>query len=381
MVDIVNSRGYSLIVHRSPRRVARYSVLGTRSVPANRRFVQIDVDLLGLEIFFDPPWAKFAAKARLLKTSPRRLNVRRLHVIHPHDSSADSLNRAHGFVDIARPDSGSEAIRRIVGNLYRVFFVVEGNDGGDRAKDFFAGNAGAVVDVVENRRLHIIAFGYFFGASATGGQLGFLLADFYVLIDAIVLFFADQRPHLRFAFQRRPKLDFFRLLGHRFNEIPVDGFFNKDAAAGRANFTLIDEYAEERTINRGFEIGIGKKDIRRFATKFESDALYGVRSLFHDDFAHGGTAGKSNFIDVGMLNQWRAAGFSEAGNDVHNPRRQSAIGEVFGEFERGQRRLLGRFQNAGASRSQGGCELPCRHEQRIVPRNNLSGDAKGFFQR
>src|SRR5712671_2772248 len=95
------------------------------SVPTNWRFVQINVDLLGLEIFFDSRGAEFAAKTRLLVAAPRGFDVSRLHMVDPDDAGAQRFYRTHGLKNIASPDSGSESVRRIVSDLERVSLVVE----------------------------------------------------------------------------------------------------------------------------------------------------------------------------------------------------------------------------------------------------------------
>src|SRR6266436_6588192 len=105
-----------------------YRELGTGnqfSVPANRSFVQIDVDLLGLEIFLDAPGSKFSTKARLLVAAPWCFDIGRLHVIDPDDPGAQRLHRAQGFENIAGPDGGSQTVGRIVGDFERVLFVLE----------------------------------------------------------------------------------------------------------------------------------------------------------------------------------------------------------------------------------------------------------------
>src|SRR5690242_6099070 len=52
--------------------------------PPDRWFVQIDVNLLRLEIFLDPPRTEFSPEAGLLKATPRCFDIRRLHVVDPH---------------------------------------------------------------------------------------------------------------------------------------------------------------------------------------------------------------------------------------------------------------------------------------------------------
>src|SRR3974377_224241 len=108
------------------------------SVPPDGRFVQIDVDELGFEVFFESPRAEFAAEAGLLEAAPWRFNVGGLHVVDPHDASANLLPRPEGFEDVARPDGGGKTVGRVVSDADGVGFVVERNDAGDGAEDLFA---------------------------------------------------------------------------------------------------------------------------------------------------------------------------------------------------------------------------------------------------
>ena len=83
----------------------------------------------------------------------------------------------------------------------------------------------------------------------------------------------------------------------------------------------------------------------------------------------------------GCLHQRCAASFAESGNDVHHSRRKPDIRKPVRHFQRGERSLLGRLQNASTTRSQRRRQFPCRHQQRIVPGNNLSGNTDRLFQR
>src|SRR5438270_3176631 len=51
------------------------------------------------------------------------------------------------------------------------------------------------------------------------------------------------------------------------------------------------------------------------------------------------------------------------------------------KFEGCERRLLGGLEHARAARSQGGRQLPCRHQHRIVPGNDLSSNTNRLFER
>src|SRR5271165_1454234 len=120
------------------------------SVPPDGRFVEVDVDQLGFEVFFEAPGAELAAEAGLLESSPGRFHVGGLHVVDPDDSGANLLHGTEGLEDVAGPDGGGEAVRRVVSDLHGVGFVIEGNNAGDGAEDFFAGDAGTIVHIVKD---------------------------------------------------------------------------------------------------------------------------------------------------------------------------------------------------------------------------------------
>src|SRR6266478_7905627 len=161
-------------------------------VPADRSLIQIDIHLLGLKIFFDAPRPKFAPKARLLISAPRSFYISRLHVIYPHDTSAQRLNRAHCLENVTRPDGSGQPVGRVVCNLQRVSFVVKRNHRRNRAENFLARDAGVVIDVIEDSGLHIVALGELIGTPAASSYFRFLLSDFKIGTDTIVLLFRNQ---------------------------------------------------------------------------------------------------------------------------------------------------------------------------------------------
>ena len=301
-------------------------------------------------------------------------------MIDPHDSRAKRFHNAERFVDIARPDGRREAVRRVVGDANCFRFPLEGNHGSDRTKNFFASDTRAVIHVIEDRRLDVVALAELLWASAADGYFGFLLANFEVGADAVVLLLAHQRPHLCFAIEWRAQLDALGLLRHGFDEFCIDFLFHQDAAARGTNFTLIDKDAEESAIDGSFPIRAIKENIRRLAAKLERDALKRVRSALDDDFAHGGAARECDFVHTGMRYQRSSRRFSEAVDNVHHAWRQPNFCKPVGDFHHGERRLLGRLEHAGASRGDRRSELPGSHDQRIVPGNNLASDSHRFTQ-
>src|SRR2546427_12096652 len=83
-------------------------------VPANRALAEIDVNLLCFEEFLNAVQAQFAAVAALFVASPGRLDIARLHGVHPNDAGPKALHHAHASENISRPDGCRETVRCIV---------------------------------------------------------------------------------------------------------------------------------------------------------------------------------------------------------------------------------------------------------------------------
>src|SRR5580704_4407542 len=194
------------------------SAIPQQLVPANWSLVQIDEYLFGLQIFLESPGPEFAAKAGLFVAAPRSFHIRRLHVIHPDNSSAHGFHDAKCFKNITGPDSARQSVRRVVRDANRVRFIFERNHRSNRAENLFARNTCVVVDVIKNSGFNVVALPESLRAAATDGGLRFFLPKIQVRADAIELFLAHQWPHLRIAIHWRAKLDALGFLGHRLHK-------------------------------------------------------------------------------------------------------------------------------------------------------------------
>ena len=94
-----------------------------------------------------------------------------------------------------------------------------------------------------------------------------------------------------------------------------------------------------------------------------------------DTLADVGRSREGDLVDVGVVHQ-RGARRSRTGDDVDDAGRELGLFDDLGEKERGQRRGLRRLEDAGVPGGESGSELPRRHEEREVPRNDLAGDAE-----
>ena len=71
----------------------------------------------------------------------------------------------------------------------------------------------------------------------------------------------------------------------------------------------------------------------------------------------------------------------EPGDDVDHALGEAGLHDQLAQAERRQRRLLGRLEHDRVARGQGGTQFPGRHQQREVPRDDLSHHAQRFPQR
>ena len=92
----------------------------------------------------------------------------------------------------------------------------------------------------------------------------------------------------------------------------------------------------------------------------------------HDQLADLGRAGERDLVHVRVRGQRGAGGLAEAGDDVDHAVGDAGLGDQLGQPQRGQRRLLGGLEHHGAAGRQRRAELPRRHQQREVPRDDLA---------
>src|SRR5262249_17993822 len=127
----------------------------------------------------------------------------------------------------------------------------------------------------------------------------FLASHRDVAFDLVEVFFADERSHLGFAIERISKADSRCQVLHASDELLKKILLNENSRAGRADLALVDKDAEKRAINGRVEIGIGKEDVRRFASKLERH-FFQIRigNTAQNVAAGFGSACECNLVDV-----------------------------------------------------------------------------------
>jgi hypothetical protein len=129
------------------------------------------------------------------------------------------------------------------------------------------------------------------------------------------------------------------------------------------------------------EVGVREDDRRRLAAELERDALEIAGSCLNDELADFRRPGEGDLVDIGMIGERRACGLAEAGDDVDDAVGYAGFRDQFAEAERREGRLLGGLENDGAASGERRRELPRRHHEREVPRDDLSDHADRLAQR
>jgi hypothetical protein len=138
--------------------------------------------------------------------------------------------------------------------------------------------------------------------------------------------------------------------------------------------------ADDRALDGVAEVGVGEHDVGVLAAELERDRLDRLRRRRHDTAADLGRAGERDLVDERVGDE-RGARRPVAGDDVEHAGGQPGLERQGGEPQRAQRRLLGRLEDDGVAGRERGPELPRRHEQRVVPRHDLTADADGLAGR
>ena len=92
-------------------------------------------------------------------------------------------------------------------------------------------------------------------------------------------------------------------------------------------------------------------------------------------------AGEGDPAHQRVADQGRPGLLAEAGDDVEHARRDAGLERQLGQPQRGQRGLLGRLEHGRAAGGQRRPERTGGHAERIVPGDDMGGDAQGLHQR
>src|SRR5439155_13011626 len=159
---------------------------------------------------------------------------------------------------------------------------------------------------------------------------------------------------------------------------------NENAGSGRANLTLIDEYAEESAVRGRIKIRVREKDVWRFPAEFQRHFLeIGVGYAFQDCAAGFCSSSKRDLIHFHRLDDRAASDWAIACDDIEDTWRQ--LPNVFlneaSKFQRCQRSLLRGLEDDCAAGGKRWSQFPSGEHERIIPWHDQAGHTDRFAQR
>jgi hypothetical protein len=156
------------------------------------------------------------------------------------------------------------------------------------------------------------------------------------------------------------------------------------ARRARAHLALVEREHREALERLVAEVvacchHVAEEDVGALAAEFERDGDQVLRRVLHDQPARGGLAGERDLGDAIAGGQRLARLESEAVDDVQHAGGQQVTDQTHQVQDR-RRRLLGGFEDDRVSCRQRRRELPRRHQDREVPRDDLPDHAKRFVE-
>lgn len=146
----------------------------------------------------------------------------------------------------------------------------------------------------------------------------------------IELLAIDERTHVQ-AQRRRACDQRLKALNQPFEHCFVEAALNQQAAARRTGLARVLNDGVDDDRDCSVEIGIGKHQLRRFATQLQRDRAVATRCGLGHTLPGGSRPGKRQMIDIRMLAEACARLSTIASDDVERPRREPCLGGEFAE--------------------------------------------------
>src|SRR3954447_10700487 len=191
--------------------------------------VEGDRDVLRFHVEVEGIVAAVAAKAGIFHAAERRRQMPHVFGIDPDHAGFEIARDAMRAAEIARPDVASKPITHVIADADRFGFVLEGDHGQHRPKDFLLCDAHLGLRIDIERRLDIIA-GALHGAAAATSDLSALIAR--VTGEGQHLFRMprmNEWADLRVGIERMADPDLLHTLGNARREGIINGSLHQSA--------------------------------------------------------------------------------------------------------------------------------------------------------
>src|SRR6202050_279634 len=263
---------------REARTAAGERSASTRRTGSSRHFPRLgggpEVDHNGLElgVLVHRLSAGLAAPARLLVAAERQSRVAGLIAVDPHLAGLQGRGHPGRSRNVLCPHARPQPESGVVGRLQHLLVGVERDRGYHRAEYLLAGDphvAGGVDHDGGLDEVTVVA-----PPGSAGHDLDALLTpETDVPGHAIKVLLRDEGTHLRLVVQSGADLQRLRVIGNPGDNVVIMRPLNIKAGAGDAALALADESGHAGSRDRGFEVRVGKDDVRCFPAQLERYAL------------------------------------------------------------------------------------------------------------
>ena len=281
--------------------------------------------------------------------------------------------------DIVREDSTTQTICRIVRPSHGLFLRLEAGDDDERPKDLLPIDFHIILDVREDGRRdeEALAIDVLVRLSARRQRRALGLPRLDIAEHLLVLRLRDLRALEGLVLEWITDFaDGLDLLLERLTELVVDGLLHQDARGGSADLAHVGHDADVAPLDGLVEIGVVEDQQRRLAARLERDVLHVDGGHLHDLPARRRAAGEGDLVDIQMRRDGGAAVLAVAVQHVHHPWREAGLFDQRREVEDREWGLLGGFDDHRVAARKGWTEFPCRHRERVVPRDDLPAHAE-----
>lgn len=273
-------------------------------------------------------------------------------------------------------DGGGKTVVGVVGELDDLLLILELGDGADGTENLLLHDLHVGTDVAEDGGLNEVTFvAKTLTTGLNGGTL--LLSGLNVAHDTIILKLADLGALEGLLVERVADLVLSSALLEGGQELVVDALLDEDTGTSAAALAVVVVNTEVDPVDGILDVGVIENDVGGLATKLEGNLLeVGGGSGLHDGSANDSGASKGDLVNVHVGGEGGAGSLAESRDQVENTSGEASLLNKLSENKSRQRSLLSSLHNDTVTSGQSRSNLPCQHQKREVPGDNLTANTK-----